>query len=116
MNKQVTLSAFNDELAQAKTKKREFLAQIERMVPWSDWVSIIEPHYHRGERGNKPYPLELMLRLHVLQNLYDLSDIAAEQVIDSRASSDFCGVASSNQVPDGDTIGRFRGILVTNSI
>ena len=26
------------------------------------------------ERGNKPYDLELMLRIHLIQNLYDLSD------------------------------------------
>lgn len=117
MNKQLTLSAIQDELAQAKTHKKEFLAQIERLVPWGEWISIIKPHYYEGERGNKPFDLELMLRLHLLQNLYDLSDMATmEQVIDSRAFSEFCGVESSNQVPDGDTIGRFRGILVKNGL
>ena len=38
------------------------------------------------------------------------------EVIDSRAFSEFCGVDSSNQVPDGDTIGRFRKILEKNGI
>ena len=38
------------------------------------------------------------------------------EVIDSRAFSDFCGVESSNQVPDGDTLGRFRNILLKNGI
>ena len=38
------------------------------------------------------------------------------EVIDSRAFSEFCGIDSSNQVPDGDTIGRFRNILVKNGI
>jgi IS5 family transposase len=117
MNKQMTLSALTDELAQAKTKKKELLAQIERIVPWGEWAAIIEPHYYKGERGNKPYRLDLMLRLYMLQNLYDLSDMAtAEQVIDSRAFSDFCGVDSSNQVPDGDTVGRFRNILVNSGL
>ena len=36
------------------------------------------------------------------------------EVIDSRAFSDFCGVESGNQVPDGDTLGRFRNILIRN--
>lgn len=117
MIKQLTLSALTDELSQAKTHKKEFLAQIETLVPWREWLSIIEPHYYKGERGNKPFELELMLRLHLLQNLYDLSDMAtAEQCIDSRAFSEFCGVDSSNQVPDGDTIGRFRNILIQNDI
>ena len=72
---------------------------------------------YKGERGNKPYPLETMLRLYLLQNLYDLSDEATvAEVIDSRAFSDFCGVDSSNQVPDGDTLGRFRNLLIKNGL
>ena len=58
-----------------------------------------------------------MLRIHLLQNLYDLSDMGARnEVIDSRAFSDFCGVESSNQIPDGDTIGKFRNLLIRNGI
>ena len=71
----------------------------------------------QGERGNKPYDLERMLRIYMLQNLYDLSDMGTvAEVIESRAFSAFCGVDSSNQVPDGDTLGRFRHILEENGI
>ena len=73
----------------------------------------VEPHYYKGERGNKPYDKELMLRLYLLQNLYNLLDMqTAEQVIDSRAFSDFCSISSPEKVPDGDTIGRFRNLLI----
>ena len=117
MNKQISLSALSDELARAKTKKKEFLEQMNRIIPWSEWIGIIKPYYYSGERGNKPYELELMLRIHMLQNLYDLSDMGAMgEVIDSRAFSDFCGVDSSNQVPDGDTIGRFRALLIKHEL
>ena len=117
MNKQITMSALSDELAQVKTKKKGFLEQIDRIIPWGEWIEIIKPCYYKGERGNKPYNLELMLRIYLLQNLYDLADEAtAAEVIDSRAFSDFCGVDSSNQVPDGDTIGRFRNILIQNKL
>ena len=117
MNKQISLSYLNDELSQVRTKKKEFLSQIERIIPWGEWLSMIEPCYYKGERGNKPYGLELMLRLYILQNLYDLSDEATSaEVIDSRAFSDFCGIESSNQVPNGDTIGRFRNILIQNGL
>ena len=117
MNKQITLSTFSDELANVRTKKKEFLAQIDRIVPWGKWVEEIRPCYYKGERGNKPYDLELMLRIYMLQNLYDLSDMGTvAEVIDSRAFSEFCGVDSSNQVPDGDTLGRFRHILEENGI
>ena len=115
--KQMTISAFSDELAQVRTKKKEFLTQIERIVPWKEWLALIQPCYYKGERGNKPYPLETMLRLYLLQNLYDLSDEATvAETIDSRAFSDFCGVDSSNQVPDGDTLGRFRNLLLKNGL
>lgn len=117
MNKQISLSAFSDELAQVRTKKKEFLAQIDRIVPWGEWITLTQPHYYKGERGNKPYDLELMLRIYLLQNLYDLSDEGSvAEVIDSRAFSEFCGVDSSNQVPNGDTLGRFRNLLIKNSL
>lgn len=115
MNKQMTLSLLTDELAQARSHKKEFLAIMNRVIPWSEWVAMVKPHYYKGERGNKPYDLELMLRIHILQKLYNLADGAVmDEIIDSRAFSQFCGVDSSNQVPDGDTIGRFRHILEKN--
>ena len=64
----MTISAFNVELAQVRTKKKEFLTQIERIVPWKEWLCLIQPCYYKGERGNKPYPLEIMLRQKILQN------------------------------------------------
>lgn len=111
------MSLISDELGQASTKKKEFLGIMEKLIPWSEWVGIVQPHYYKGERGNKPYDLELMLRIYVLQHLYNLADDAARnEIIDSRAFSQFCGVDSSNQVPDGDTIGRFRHILERNQL
>ena len=111
------MGLISDELGQASTKKKEFLGIMEKLIPWSEWVGIVQPHYYKGERGNKPYDLELMLRIYVLQHLYNLADDAARnEIIDSRAFSQFCGVDSSNQVPDGDTIGRFRHILEQNQL
>ena len=58
-----------------------------------------------------------MLRIYLIQNLYDLADEATvAEVVDSRVFSDFCGVESSNQVPDGDTLGRFRNLLIKNGL
>jgi len=105
MIKQITLSELNDEMAQAKTKKKEFLNRIERLVPWAEWLKILDPHYYNGKRGNKTYDKELMLRLYLLQNLYNLSGMqTAEPVIDSRAFSGFFSISSPEEVPNGDTI------------
>ncbi len=91
------LSAFSDELAKVRTKKKEFLSQMDRIIPWGEWKALIQPYYYKRERGNKPYELELMLRTFILKNLYNLSDegIVAE-VIDSRSFSKFCGVDSNS--------------------
>ena len=90
---------------------------MDRIIPWDEWITLIRPYYYKGERGNKPYELGLMVRLYILQNLYDLSDEGTvAEVIDSRAFSDFCGVDSSNQVPDGDTLGRFRNLLIQHGL
>lgn len=113
----MSISFINDELKEVKTHKREFLEQIERIMPWKEMEELIRPYYYKGEHGNKPFDLGLMIRIHLLQNLYDLSDMGTRsEVIDSRAFSDFCGVESSNQIPDGDTIGRFRNLLIENGI
>ena len=117
MDKQITMSFWTDELAEVRTHKKEFLEQMDRLVPWGEWVKKIQPHYYKGERGNKPYDPELMLRIYVLQNLYNLADMAVmNEIIDSRAFSAFCQVDSSNQIPNGDTIGRFRNILIQHHL
>ena len=112
MNKQMSLSFIHDELKEVKTHKREFLEKMDAILPWEQLYKLVKPCYYEGVRGNKPYDLELMLRIHLIQNLYDLSDEGTRnEIIDSRAFSDFCEVESSNQIPDGDTIGRFRNLL-----
>lgn len=111
------LAEINDELSAARTNKREFLDKLEGIIPWEEFIRIIKPSYYKGEVGNKPYPLELMLRIFILQNVYNLADMAVmNEVIDSRAFSDFCGVNSPDEVPNGDTIGRFRNILTENGL
>ena len=68
------MSFFTDELAEVKTHKKEFLSQMDQLMPWSEWVGMIKPCYYKGERGNKPYDLELMLRIYVLQMVYNAAD------------------------------------------
>ena len=85
---------------------------MDSVIPWETFVKEIEPYYYKGERGNKPYPLELMLRIYMLQNLYDLADMKVMyEILDSRAFTEFCCINSPDEVPDGDTIGRFRNLL-----
>ncbi len=112
MNRQMTLAEMNDEFGAARTNKKEFLNKMDSVIPWETFVKEIEPYYYKGERGNKPYQLELMLRIYMLQNLYDLADMKVMyEILDSRAFTEFCCINSPDEVPDGDTIGRFRNLL-----
>ena len=112
MNRQMTLAEMNDEFGAARTNKKDFLNKMDSIIPWVTFVKEIEPYYYKGERGNKPYPLELMLRIYMLQNLYDLADMKVMyEILDSRAFTEFCCINSPDEVPDGDTIGRFRNLL-----
>jgi len=106
-----------DPMSNAMTHKKEFLAQINRLVPWDAWLALLRPHYYEGRRGQKPYPEAVMLRIFILQNLYDLSDMGlSDALLDSRAFDEFCGIERPEEVPDGDTIGRFRNLLIAHSI
>ncbi len=113
----MTLAEINDEFGTARTNKKEFLEKMDNIIPWVAFVKLVQPYYYKGERGNKPYPLELMLRIFILQNLYDLADMKAmNEVIDSRAFTAFCCINSPDEVPDGDTIGRFRALLTKHNL
>ena len=57
MNKQMTMSAFSDELANVRTHKKEFLAQIERIVPWGEWIALIKPHYYNIKESAATSPM-----------------------------------------------------------
>ena len=48
MNKQISLSNLEDELSQVRTKKKEFLEQIERIVPWNEWAAICEKGFRNS--------------------------------------------------------------------
>ena len=63
MNKQMSLSTPSDELSQVRTKKREFLAEIDRIVPWGEWISLIRLYYYKGERGKANCKSEYLARI-----------------------------------------------------
>ena len=52
-----------------KTRREMFLAEMERVVPWSRLLALIEPHYPKGgdQGGRPPLPMERMFRIYCLQ-------------------------------------------------
>ena len=57
-----------------KTRREEFLEIMDEMIPWDEWVGVIEPYYPKGKRGRPPMGIEKMLRMYLLQIGFNLSD------------------------------------------
>ena len=96
-------------------RRTKFLETLDRIIPWQDLKSLIGPYYSEGKRGAQPYPLELMIRIHFLQLVYNLSDPMCEETLhDSFACRRFVGLTMDSKCPDETTILRFRHLLEKN--
>ncbi|MBC7942398.1 MAG: IS5 family transposase, partial [Chitinophagaceae bacterium] len=100
-------------LSTKKTRKREFLEEMERVVPWDVLVQIVEPHYPKSKTGRPPFGIQTMLRIHYLQQWFGLSDPAMEEALHDvplyREFAKLDGVTA--RLPDETTILRFRHLL-----
>jgi IS5 family transposase len=95
------------------TRRAGFLAEMERIVPWSALCGLIEPFYPKPGNGRPPVGVERMLRLYFLQQWFNLSDPAVEEALyDSLAMRRFVGIDLGREpVPDETTVCRFRHLL-----
>ena len=102
-------AALDLNLSLKRTRKREFLEQMERVVPWAVLVALIAPYYPEGRTGRPPFPLETMLRTHFLQQWFSLSDPAMEEAFfDVPLYREFARLDVHGRLPDESTILRFR--------
>ena len=102
-----------------RTRREKFLGEMERIVPWSRLIAVIEPLYPKSGRvGRQPIGLPKMLRMYCLQQWYGLADEALEDALyDSQALRDFVGIDLSREsVPDATTLLKFRHLLQANDL
>jgi len=100
-----------------RTRREQFLAEMDQVVPWKPLLSLIEPHYPLAGRGRHPYPLETMLRIHLLQNWYSLSDPGMEEELyENTPMRSFAGLSLNGPIPDETTILNFRHLLEANEL
>lgn len=111
--RQETFSDIEYSCRKKKTKREEFLEIMDEIIPWDEWIGIIEPHYPKGKRGRPPMGIEKMLRMYLLQIWFNLSDPATEDAIyDSYAMRKFVGIDfMTESVPDETTLCKFRHLL-----
>jgi len=114
-SKQLGFGDYEQTTAKKRTKRERFLGEMEKVVPWKALLELIEPHYPKtsSKGGRPPYPLATMLRIHLLQQWYDLSDPAMEDaLIEVPTMRRFAGIDMiSDRIPDETTILSFRHLL-----
>jgi transposase, IS5 family len=100
------------------TRKAQFLARMEGLIPWSEFFALIEAHYPKAGNGRPPVGLERMLRMYLVANWFNLGDEACEEALyDVAAFRDFCRIDLGREgVPDATTLLQFRHLLEKHQI
>ncbi|MES2183957.1 MAG: IS5 family transposase [Pseudomonadota bacterium] len=100
-------------LGTKKTRRREFLDEMNRVVPWRALVELVSPYAPEGKKGRPPFAVETMLRIHFMQQWFNPSDPAMEESLhDIPLFPEFAGLDSwTERLPDETTILRFRHLL-----
>lgn len=116
--KQISLAATGFELATKRTRKRAFLDEMDRVIPWSQLLALIAPHAPAGKTGRPPFALEVMLRIHLLQQFFGHSDPAMEEALhDIPLYREFAQLdVGATRLPDESTILRFRHLLEAHDL
>jgi transposase, IS5 family len=96
-----------------KTRRAQFLEEMDQVVPWRKLCALIEPHYPKAGQGRPPVGVERMLRIYFLQQWFNLSDPAVEEALyDSMVMRDFVRIDLGREpVPDETTVCKFRHLL-----
>ncbi|AVQ05350.1 IS5 family transposase [Xanthomonas vasicola] len=101
-----------------QTRREIFLAEMEQVIPWQQLLGLIAPHYPvSGRPGRQPYALATMLRIHLLQQWYALSDPAMEEALHEIPTlRRFAQLGGLDDIPDETTILNFRRLLETHGL
>ena len=109
---QASFSELEHDLKKRRTRRELFLEKMDKLVPWERLERRIEPFYPKPGRGRRPYPLEVMLRVHCVQLFYNLSDPGMEDLLyEVESVRRFVGLRLTEALPDETTILNFRHLL-----
>jgi transposase, IS5 family len=115
---QPTLAGTGFEKYTKTTRRAQFLAEMDRVVPWQALCARIEPVYPTAGNGRPPVGVERMLRMYFLQQWFNLSDPAVEEALyDSPTLRAFVGIDLGQEpVPDETTVCKFRHLLEQHGV
>jgi IS5 family transposase len=96
-----------------KTRRTEFLEEMEQVVPWPELCALVEPYYPKAGQGRPAVGVERMVRMYFVQQWFDLSDPGVEEALyDSIVLRQFVGIDLGREpVPEETTVCKFRHLL-----
>jgi IS5 family transposase len=114
----MSLAITGFELVTKHTRKREFLDEMNLVIPWSELFSLIAPHAPAGKTGRPPFATEVMLRIHLLQQFFGQSDPAMEEALRHiPLYQEFAHLDTGmTHFPDETTTLRFRHMLEAHGL
>ena len=101
-----------------KTCTERIAERLDELVPWGDLLDLIHPFYFESShRRRQPFDLELMLRIHLLQISYNLSDPQMEDFLHENITArKFDGLEMADRTPDESTILQFRHLFEKHNV
>ena len=98
------------------TRKQRFLEKMNEVLPWEPLLEPILSKYPKSRKGRRPVPVEVMLRIYLMQQWYGLSDPAMEESLYEIESMRRFACVSMQRIPDETTICRFRHFLLKHQM
>jgi IS5 family transposase len=103
------------------TRRQQFWAEMDRVVPWERLLALIAPVYPKGpgpRGGRPPHALATMLRLHFLQQWFGYSDPAMEEALhETPLLRQFARLSAGSQnLPDETALLHFRHLLERHAL
>ncbi len=113
----IKTSLFADQEREAKLNKLgDALRVMEQHVDFAALANEVDraaPRPSRERGGRPPFPTEMMVRVLLIQQMFNLSDEQMEfQLLDRLSFQRFVGLRASSQIPDRTTVWTFKERLI----
>jgi IS5 family transposase len=114
----VSFASLAYENKKKKTRREEFLEEMNQVIPWEELLRIVKRYYAVAGNGRQPMPMERMLRIYFMQQWYGLSDPAMEDALyDIESMRRFADInIEVDVIPDETTILNFRHLLERHNL
>lgn len=115
MERQISFSELEYQNKSKKVRKEIFFEKMEKLIPLQEWCELIRPYYYEKGNGRQAKDLEIMLKMYLVSQWFNLSDPETEDMLnDSMSVRNYVGITGN--APDETTLCRFRHILEKNGL